>query len=144
MEKRRESTDNDEMNNPTEDLVDQAISRRLSRLAQYPVDTSRLDKTIRAQIPPVPAFQLRRWFRPMMAVAASLLVMGMIALVLFHSQRPWRHLRKWHSFTGTWSPGKFQPSRRIRLMTPTTLSPHSQPVLRACLNVRCPTTWSAA
>ena len=74
------------MNNPTEDLVDQAISRRLSRLAQYPVDTSRLDKTIRAQIPPVPAFQLRRWFRPMMAVAASLLVMGMIALVLFHSQ----------------------------------------------------------
>lgn len=61
-----------------------AVSSRLSKLRTMPIDTSRLDQMIRAQIPqPVPAHRIM-WLRSARAIAASLLILGGItAAVLF-------------------------------------------------------------
>ena len=64
-----ENTENTEGNEP----FDQVIASRLGRLRSMPVDTSRLDRMIQAQIPR-PVTQMR-WFKPMrLAIAASLLI----------------------------------------------------------------------
>ena len=66
--------------------LDQATARRLAKLASMPVDTSRLDAALRAQIPvrrPQPI--LRRLMRPLTAVAASLTLLAIIAAALLSS-----------------------------------------------------------
>jgi hypothetical protein len=63
---------------PLDNPQQQAIADRLAKLRTLPVDTSRLDRAIRAAIPSAPP---HRWWRPLAAVAASLLVVATIALV---------------------------------------------------------------
>jgi hypothetical protein len=83
-------------NRPHEQRVEEATIRRLVRLRTMPVDLTRLKAAIEAEIPR-PAEQraggwspLRLdWFRPMRAVAASLLVLGLIgALVIASASGP--------------------------------------------------------
>jgi hypothetical protein len=77
---------------PDDEPVDRAIAARLAKLQSMPVDTSRLERQLRAQIPARPARLAigSRWLRPMRAaVAASfLLVAGMIALLVSTSGGP--------------------------------------------------------
>jgi hypothetical protein len=69
--------------NPLSDAADAAISRRLARLAALPVDTSGLEKALAKQLPPPPGrIRLRAWWKPLTAVAASLLLIGTLAAVL--------------------------------------------------------------
>jgi len=80
-----------ETNSP-KDRLDEATSRRLSQLRSMPVDLSALTRRIEASIPK-PAthrrLHLSRWLRPMRAVAASVLVMGLIgALIVASSTGP--------------------------------------------------------
>jgi HAMP domain-containing protein len=72
-----------------EQRLDEATVRRLVRLRTMPVDLGRLKARVEAEIPrPVEraggAIGLG-WFRPMRAVAASLLVMGLIVAVVIAS-----------------------------------------------------------
>ena len=72
---------------PTQDdAFDRALSQRLASLSHMPVDTSSFDKALRAQLPSPPsvtrANNWRRVFRPLVAVAASLIVIALVALAL--------------------------------------------------------------
>ena len=72
--------------------LDQATQRRLARLRTLPVDTTALEQRLLAQIPR-PQQEVRRmrigWRRPLRAVAALLLVAGLVAaLVLGTSGGP--------------------------------------------------------
>jgi len=60
--------------------ADEAVARRLARLAAMPVDTSRLDAALLAAIPRRPA-RLAMWLRPARAVAALLAVAVVVGLV---------------------------------------------------------------
>jgi hypothetical protein len=65
--------------------LDRATAARLSKLQSMPVDTSRLERLIHAQIPPaVAARSLRawQWFRPMRAVAASFMILAILGALL--------------------------------------------------------------
>jgi hypothetical protein len=66
---------------------DQAVAARLAKLRTMPVDTTNLDKAIRARIAPPPP--RRRWpilaLRPLRAVAASLLLVSVIAAAIMLS-----------------------------------------------------------
>jgi hypothetical protein len=74
--------------NPRRTRLDEATSRRLAKLHTVPMDTSQLLKAVEAQIPR-PQAQARRlrltWLKPMRAVAASLLVFGLIIALVIHS-----------------------------------------------------------
>lgn len=77
--------------NMQRERLDQATSRRLAKLRATPVDLANLTNAIARQIPrPADAARFRlRWARPLQAVAASLLVLGLIAvLVISSSSRP--------------------------------------------------------
>jgi len=70
-----------------ESEVDRATAKRLARLRTLPVDTSRLDESMRAQLP-LPektSKPLFLWLRPMRAVAASLALLAAIAAILLTS-----------------------------------------------------------
>jgi hypothetical protein len=70
------------------DPVDEAVSRRLAKLASMPVDTSRLERAVRAHIgSPAAPWAWRRMLRPIAAVAASLLIMTAIAFAMLQ-ERP--------------------------------------------------------
>ena len=75
-----------------QDHMEQAVAARLAKLRTLPVDTSRLDKAMAAQIPPPPSPPRRRILslRPLRAIAASLLLLcGIaIAILLSTSNRP--------------------------------------------------------
>ena len=73
----------DEFENESQRL-DEAVSHRLSKLRSVPVDTSRLDEAIRQRVPRRGPMVLRL-VRPLNAVAASLLIIGIIAAVLLSS-----------------------------------------------------------
>ena len=74
---------------PNESEVDRAIAARLSKLRTLPVDTSRLDAALLAQIPKP---RVRRFLslRPLQAMAASFLLLAgiTIAIVLTASSGP--------------------------------------------------------
>jgi hypothetical protein len=68
--------------------LDAATSRRLARLRSMPVDTSRLERSLRAAIPLPDAPGRRSWYRrigPLRAVAASLLLLGSIVVIVLLS-----------------------------------------------------------
>jgi hypothetical protein len=74
--------------NPRRARLDEATSRRLAKLRTAPVDTSQLLKAVEAEIPHRQArsrsLKLTR-LKPMRAVAASLLVFGLIVALIIHS-----------------------------------------------------------
>jgi hypothetical protein len=68
-----------------DERLDRATADRLAKLRAMPVDTTGLDRFIRAAIPAPStgrAVLSMRWFRPMRAVAASFLVVAVIAGIL--------------------------------------------------------------
>jgi hypothetical protein len=71
-----------------DERLDRATADRLARLGSMPVDTSRLEQSIRALIPP-PARRRQQglflWAKPMRAVAALLLMIGVVAAVLLYA-----------------------------------------------------------
>ena len=64
--------------------LDRAVARRLAKLRTMPVDTSRLDAAVRAQIPRPGRERPTRigWFRPLRAIAASITLLAILAAVL--------------------------------------------------------------
>jgi hypothetical protein len=69
-----------------DERLDQVTTARLARLRSMPVDTSRLERLIEAQIPrPMirPTIRLSQWLQPFRAVAAGLLIVGIIGALLF-------------------------------------------------------------
>ena len=70
----------DTNNEEYESKLDAAIAARLGRLRSMPVDTSALERSLRAAIPAPAGARMRigAWVRPLRAVAASLLVLGAI------------------------------------------------------------------
>jgi hypothetical protein len=74
-------TTHDEM----DDAVDLALRARLAKLAAVPVDTSRLEKAIKAQLPPQ-ASPWRRRLMPLAALAASFLLIVTVSLALLQSR----------------------------------------------------------
>ncbi len=67
------------------DPVDDLIAQRLSRLASRPVDTTQLDKKIRAEIPSSPS-RWHRIARPLTAIAAVLIVLIAASALLFNNR----------------------------------------------------------
>ncbi len=68
------------------DPIDELIGKRLARLGSEPVDTTNLDKLIRAEIPQSKPL----WFRvarPLAAVAAGLIVVIVAVTMFFSSQQ---------------------------------------------------------
>ncbi len=71
--------------NPIDNDLDAATSARLARLRSMPVDASRLERRLLAEIPrPSEENQQRRlrWIRPFRAVAACIVVFGILAALL--------------------------------------------------------------
>ena len=73
--------------NPRRVRLDEATSGRLAKLRTAPVDTSQFLKAVEAQIPrrQAQSRSLKLWLSPMRAVAASLLVFGLIIALVIHS-----------------------------------------------------------
>ena len=72
------------MTNPNEILED-ALAKRLAKLAATPIDTTHLDQALRAHLPPPPAVvsaRSRPWLKPLVALAASLLLIATVTLAL--------------------------------------------------------------
>ncbi len=68
------------------DPVDELIAKRLARLGSQPVDTTHLDKMIRAEIPhPKPFWP--RMVRPLAAVAAGLIIVIVAGIMFFSGQQ---------------------------------------------------------
>jgi len=74
--------------NPRRTRLDEATSRRLAKLRAAPVDTTQFAKALEAQIPRPQAQRSRlklTWLKPTRAIAASLLVIGVIIAVFITS-----------------------------------------------------------
>jgi hypothetical protein len=74
------------LQNDPDSPQDLAIARRLARLGAMPVDISRLDKSLRAQLPAPEAIGAH-WVRRTLAIAASLLLLATILIGLLQ-ERP--------------------------------------------------------
>ena len=75
----------DDIRNDDESKWDQAISGRLAKLRTMPMDTSRLERALRAQIPTASQEPSRRmWLftRPMRAIAAGIAILLIAGVVL--------------------------------------------------------------
>src|SRR5947207_1178152 len=74
--------------NPRRERLERATSRRLAKLRSVPMDTSQLFKMVEAQVPRLQT-QSRglklTWLKPMRAIAASVLVFGLIIALVIHS-----------------------------------------------------------
>jgi len=70
-----------------DDNTDIAMTRRLAKLRAIPVDTSRLERFIRSQIPELTSGGMRRlhWLRSSRAVAAGLLLTGLLVTAFISS-----------------------------------------------------------
>jgi hypothetical protein len=63
------------------DPIDEAMSARLARLRSFPVDTTRMDKALREQLPPAATRKPRRWAGQISAAAACLAVIFTLMFV---------------------------------------------------------------
>jgi len=63
----------------------QAMARRLARLGTLPVDTTRLDQALRAQLPGQPAAP-RYWLRRALTIAASLMLLAALLIGLLQER----------------------------------------------------------
>ena len=93
MRKERHDDADRERDGPIEDRLDRATANRLGKLRTLPVDTSRLEKRLRSEIPGIDLRNRRAgstvigpmrigWLRPIRAVAAVLLVGAVLAAIL--------------------------------------------------------------
>jgi hypothetical protein len=67
--------------------LDQATARRLARLGTMPVDTRTLDNRLAAVIPPSPRVVRTGgggWMRPLRAMAAGLLIVGLLGALVYN------------------------------------------------------------
>jgi hypothetical protein len=64
---------------PDPQSLDDAVAARLAKLGALPVDTSRLDTAIAAQIPRRHDSSTRRFLRPLTALAAGIALVGFLA-----------------------------------------------------------------
>ena len=71
----------------TPDTFDQALSRRLAKLGAMPVDTSRLDRALRAALAPAAPVRQRGIFRSLAAIAASV-IFALLVGMAFLQNRP--------------------------------------------------------
>jgi hypothetical protein len=75
--------------NPSDDRVQQAISDRLAKLRERPVDLSRLKASIDAQIAPPVLKMPRRWWTPLRIAAGVMLMIGAgVVTALLLASRP--------------------------------------------------------
>ena len=83
------------MNEHNQKSFDDALSHRLAKLSTMPVDTTRLDRALRAQIGAPnaadtsvgrPTKSWQRSLRPLVAVAASLVVIAIVSLALLQNR----------------------------------------------------------
>jgi hypothetical protein len=75
----------DDIRNEDAAKWDQAVSDRLAKLRTMPMDTSRLERALRSQIPPStqePVRRMRLFTRPMRAVAAGVAILLMVGVIL--------------------------------------------------------------
>jgi hypothetical protein len=75
----------DDIRNEDAAKWDQAVSERLAKLRTMPMDTSRLERALRSQIPPStqePVRRMRLFTRPMRAVAAGIAILLMVGVIL--------------------------------------------------------------
>src|SRR5687768_6783014 len=63
------------------DRADDAVARRLARLRAIPVETARLERALRVQLPQRER-TLKIWLRPLRAVAASVAVLVLVGALL--------------------------------------------------------------
>ena len=70
--------------NEINDRLDRATANRLAKLRDMPVDTSRIERMLRSQIPQ-PRPRRIAWLRPMSAVAASFAALAILAALLLSS-----------------------------------------------------------
>jgi hypothetical protein len=75
----------DEYRDEHDKALDQAVSARLARLRTMPVDTSNLDKAMLGQIPSPRREWRIRSFRPLRALAASMVLVSAIAAAIMLS-----------------------------------------------------------
>lgn len=68
-------------NSQSQEGADEAVARRLSKLRTMPVETARLERALRSQLP-LPERAQRVWFRPLRAVAASVAVLVLVGAIL--------------------------------------------------------------
>jgi hypothetical protein len=68
------------------DPIEQAVAARLAKLRGFPVDTTNLDKRMRAELPPPVVRNRRRWMAQLSAAAASLLVIFTLMFVTLQGQ----------------------------------------------------------
>ena len=78
----------DDENNPKQQRLDDAVSKRLSRLASMPVEMAALDAAVRREVGGGAARPRVLWLRPLQAIAASLLVIGLSVAALVMSGGP--------------------------------------------------------
>jgi hypothetical protein len=79
---------NDDEINPKQQRLDEAVSKRLSRLASMPVEMAALDAAVRREVGGQVARPRVLWLRPLQAIAASLLVVGLSVAALVMSGGP--------------------------------------------------------
>ena len=68
------------------DAFDQALSQRLAQLSAMPVDTSRLDRALRAAIAPAAPVRRRGIFRSFAAIAASLIFVILVGMAFLQNR----------------------------------------------------------
>ena len=69
------------------DTFDQALAKRLAKLSTMPVDTSRLDRALRAALAPAVPARQRGIFRSLAAIAASV-IFALLVGMAFLQNRP--------------------------------------------------------
>lgn len=71
---------------PELDRLDEALAKRLSKLAGVPVDTARLERrlaeALRRQDPQRQVIAARRWWRPLGSAAAAVLILGVLGWIV--------------------------------------------------------------
>jgi hypothetical protein len=74
------------MENENEDRQESALTSRLAKLGNVPVDTSRLERALASKLPPPTGHVRRRLWKPFLAIAASVLLTAALAFPLLQGR----------------------------------------------------------
>lgn len=79
----------DQENNEIPEQADDVLAKRLAKLSERPIDTSRLEPRVKAIVGPAPSTQhIRHWITPRRAAAGLLIALPLIWLLLLLWSRP--------------------------------------------------------